>query len=168
MTYKVYHFRLPATQFVVSSTVFGHGYVFMRVSRWWRAVSVHCVYAAGKCHPSLARAFTQVPEHSLVQSSRLTFFSVMTGSSGKGLQIIFPWKIHSHFLQHISKRRKKIALIVTTRKSLLALLLRSLGHRNVLVLEKKVCLFYHERTLNCIELFSSQSQDVFPKSGLSC
>lgn len=90
MTYKVYHFRLPATLFVVSSTVFGHGYVFMGVSSWWTAVSEHCVYAAGKCHPSLARAFTQVPEHSLVQSSRLTFFSVMTGSSGKGLQIIFP------------------------------------------------------------------------------
>lgn len=100
MTYKVYHFRLPVTLFVVSSTVFGHGYVFMRVSSWWRAVSEHCVYAAGKCHPSLARAFTQVPEHSLVQSSRLTFFSVMTGSSGKGLQIIFPWKIHPYFLKN--------------------------------------------------------------------
>lgn len=155
MTYKVYHFRLPVTLFVVSSTVFGHGYVFMRVSSWWRAVSEHCVYAAGKCHPSLARAFTQVPEHSLVQSSRLTFFSVMTGSSGKGLQIIFPWKIHPYFLkkqQHIFERKKR-TLTLTTRISLLALLLRSLGsHRNVLILEMKVCLFYHERTLNCIEL----------------
>lgn len=152
MTYKVYHFRLPVTLFVVSSTVFGHGYVFMRVSSWWRAVSEHCVYAAGKCHPSLARAFTQVPEHSLVQSSRLTFFSVMTGSSGKGLQIIFPWKIHPYFLKNNNiYLREKSAHSHWPHVYLSSH--RSLGsHRNVLILEMKVCLFYHERTLNCIEL----------------
>lgn len=54
--------------------------------------------------------------------------------------------------QHIFERKKR-TLTLTTRISLLALLLRSLGsHRNVLILEMKVCLFYHERTLNCIEL----------------
>lgn len=38
--------------FVVSSAFCGHGCVFMRVSSWWRAVSVHGVYAGGKCDPS--------------------------------------------------------------------------------------------------------------------
>lgn len=60
-------------QFVVSSAFCHHRCVFMRVSSWWRAVSVHGVYAGGNCDPSLDGVVTQVPEHSLVQSSRLTF-----------------------------------------------------------------------------------------------
>lgn len=60
-------------QFVVSSAFCHHRCVFMRVNSWWRAVSVHVVYAGGNCDPSLDGVVTQVPEHSLAQSSRLTF-----------------------------------------------------------------------------------------------
>lgn len=73
-------------QLVVSSTFCDRRCVFMRVSSWWRAVSVHGVYAGGKCDPSLDGAVTQVPEHSFVQSSLLlTFF--ITASLRKSLQI---------------------------------------------------------------------------------
>lgn len=34
---------------------------------------MHVVYAGGNCDPSLDGVVTQVPEHSLAQSSRLTF-----------------------------------------------------------------------------------------------
>lgn len=43
---------------------------------------MHGVYARGKCDPSLDRDVTQVSDHSLAQSSHLTFLSFMTGSSG--------------------------------------------------------------------------------------
>lgn len=56
------------------------------VSSWWRAVSVHGVYAGGNCDPSLDGAVTQVPEQSFVQSSLLlTFF--ITDSLRKSLRI---------------------------------------------------------------------------------
>lgn len=62
--------------FVVSSALCNHLCVSMHVSSWWRAVSVLAVYAAGKCDPSPAEAVAQVPEHSLTQSSPLTFLSL--------------------------------------------------------------------------------------------
>lgn len=154
MTYKVYHFRLPVTLFVVSSTVFGHGYVFMRVSSWWRAVPEHCVYAAGKCHPSgqsfypgaWAQPCTVISSHLLLCYDRQLRERPSNYIPMENTPLFFKKQ------QHIFERKKR-TLTLTTRISLLALLLRSLGsHRNVLILEMKVCLFYHERTLNCIEL----------------
>lgn len=78
-----------------------HRCVFMRVSSWWRAVSVRGVYAGGKCDLSLARAVTQVPEHSLAESSHITFLLFMMGSSGKGPSNYLPLKntpltLHTH------------------------------------------------------------------------
>lgn len=79
-------------RFVVSSTFCGHRCVSMRVSCCWRALSVLSVYAGGKCDPSPARAVTQVPEHSLAQSSHLTFLSFMMDSSGTGFSNYPPLK----------------------------------------------------------------------------
>lgn len=79
-------------QLVVSFTFCDHRCVFMRVSSWWRAVSVQGVCAGGNCDPSLDGAVTQVPEHSFVQSSLLLTFFLITESLRKSLQITNAWE----------------------------------------------------------------------------
>lgn len=96
-------FRPLLMQLVVSSAFCDHRCVFMRVSSWWRAVSVHGVYAGGNRDPSLDGLVTQVPEHSLAQSSLLTLLSCMTGSSGKSLQITSTWKNPQPYLYWLWK-----------------------------------------------------------------
>ena len=78
--------------FVVSSAVCDRCCVFMRVSSWWRAVSVHGVYAGGKCDPSqpglLPRCLSTALHSHLISPSSLLW---RAGSSGEGrLQITFP------------------------------------------------------------------------------
>lgn len=119
----------------VSSAFDDHCCVFMRVSSWWRGVSVHGVYAGGNCDPSLDGVVIQVSEHSHLSSPSLlwqaaqgrafklpppekspspafTDFEKPTYSFGLGWLKISHWQFYSTYPTTHNLINEKVALIM--------------------------------------------------------